>query len=515
MAEKINLDLLINREDLAIEEPKSNSLNKATISAQDLEKDGFFLMNVFKPDFQRETVEWDYKKITNFISSFLNRELIPAIILWQNSGGKVFVIDGAHRLSSLIAWINDDYGDGEITRRTFTNNVPEEQLILADKTRQYINEEIGSYKEIKNSLINPNKSNERYSEKARMLSSAAIQLQWVVGDVESAEKSFFNINQQGVPLNKTELALIKNRTAPNCIAARAIMRKGEGHRYWNKFNKNIQKEIEEISKEVFTLMYEPKLSTPIKTTDLPCCGKNSGSSLQMIYETVNLLNIQSREKSSDINGEDTLKSLKLVRKYLRLLSSNHESSLGLHPLIYFYADNGTFRPSNFYSFLLFVKMLDDRKKKNLFIKNRKKFEQMMPIIQENINFLTRKYRSALKATNHIVELYMAILEELNKGVVEDKVIVSLKTGNQEKYNSLPEVKIKEIFDESSDFDSRTKSEVFILMSKSKINLCGICEGAISGTTISIDHIERKEDGGKGVVANGQLTHPYCNTGFKN
>lgn len=514
MAEKINLDSLINREDLAIEEPNSQSVSKATISAQDLEKESFFLMNIFKPDFQRETVEWDSKKIANFISSFLNRELIPAIILWQNSGSKIFVIDGAHRLSSLIAWINDDYGDGEITRRIFKNNVPEEQMLAADKTRKFINETIGSYKEIKNSLANPNKSNEIYSTKARMLSSSAIQLQWVVGDVKSAEKSFFNINQEGVPLNKTELILIESRSKPNCIAARAVMRKGEGHRYWSKFEMGIQKSIEEISKEIYSLMYEPKLVTPIKKTDLPNCGKYSGSSLQLIFEVINFLNPQEKKTTQDIDGTETEKSLKVVRKYMRLLSSSHESSLGLHPLIYFYADNGTFRPSNFYSFLQFVKQLDDKDKKNLFINNREKFENMMPIIQESIIMLTRKHRSAIKATPHICELFFEILNELNNKIEISDVISNIKIKSN-KFKDLPEKILENSTENSADFGSKTKSEVFILTSKDSINKCGICGGAISGETISIDHIERKQDGGKGSVDNGQLTHPYCNTGYKN
>ena len=33
--------------------------------------------------------------------------------------------------------------------------------------------------------------------------------------------------------------------------------------------------------------------------------------------------------------------------------------------------------------------------------------------------------------------------------------------------------------------------------------------------ISVDHIERKQDGGKATIENAQLTHPYCNTGVKN
>lgn len=45
--------------------------------------------------------------------------------------------------------------------------------------------------------------------------------------------------------------------------------------------------------------------------------------------------------------------------------------------------------------------------------------------------------------------------------------------------------------------------------------CAICGGLLHTHSISIDHIQRKRDGGLGCVENGQLTHPYCNTGVKN
>ena len=33
-------------------------------------------------------------------------------------------------------------------------------------------------------------------------------------------------------------------------------------------------------------------------------------------------------------------------------------------------------------------------------------------------------------------------------------------------------------------------------------------------TISMDHAQRKQDGGTGSPDNAQLTHPYCNSGYK-
>ena len=105
---KVNLDALIANEDFEVEETISSGKKKETISIEDIKADSFFFVNLRKPDFQRETNEWDSQKITELIKSFVEGDLIPAVILWRSTGGYLFVIDGSHRLSALSAWINDD-----------------------------------------------------------------------------------------------------------------------------------------------------------------------------------------------------------------------------------------------------------------------------------------------------------------------------------------------------------------------------------------------------------------------
>ncbi|UUM28507.1 HNH endonuclease [Acinetobacter colistiniresistens] len=68
---------------------------------------------------------------------------------------------------------------------------------------------------------------------------------------------------------------------------------------------------------------------------------------------------------------------------------------------------------------------------------------------------------------------------------------------------------------SSDFNENRKSAVFIQESLKNINLCNICGCPVHKNSISIDHIQKKSDGGLGTIKNGQVTHPFCNTGFKN
>ena len=515
MAEKINLDALIPREDLETITCVQRGRKKDTVSISDLLSDSFFLLNIYKPDFQRETTEWDYEKIGSFVDSFIGYELIPAIILWQSSGGNVFVIDGAHRLSSLIAWLNDDYGDGIISRKFYDGNIPEEQLLIANKARKYIEKKIGSYHQYKNALTNPDIYDQSMVKKARLLSNAAIQLQWVEGDVSSAEKSFFNINQKAAPINPTEMDLIKSRKKANCITARAIMRMGMGHKYWEKFEEEIQSQIEELSKEVFELMFLPKLATPIKTLDVPMCGKHNSNSLTLIYEFVNICNSGHEFSPVDATGEETIWCLKNVRRIARLINSNHPSSLGLHPLVYFYARNGSFRLSAFYAFATFVIDLEKRKKKNFFIKHRKDFEKIYYSNSSLVQVIARKNRSALAGMKNVSNFFFEILNKLDLGIQADEVVNEIR--KQSEFSYLSETSHEwTLFQEvPTDFSNYQKSEVFITEALSKAPCCKICGGILHKNAISIDHIERKQDGGKAIIENAQLTHPYCNTGVKN
>ena len=105
----VNLDALIPREEFAVEDQQGGTSLIERISILHLE--GFiFGPDLRKPDFQRETIQWTPQKVADLVRAFVDADLIPAVILWR-AGRYVFVIDGAHRLSAIMAWILDDYGD--------------------------------------------------------------------------------------------------------------------------------------------------------------------------------------------------------------------------------------------------------------------------------------------------------------------------------------------------------------------------------------------------------------------
>jgi hypothetical protein len=104
-----------------------------------------------KPDFQRETNHWSPDQVATFIASFLDGELIPSLILWR-APAHIFVIDGGHRLSALRAWMEDDYGDGPISRDFFGGEIPQHQKQIATRTRALVERRVGRYTSLKASV---------------------------------------------------------------------------------------------------------------------------------------------------------------------------------------------------------------------------------------------------------------------------------------------------------------------------------------------------------------------------
>jgi Protein of unknown function DUF262/HNH endonuclease len=516
---KVNLDALIAREDFEVEENISSGKKKETISIEDIKVDSFFFPNVRKPDFQRETNEWDSPKICELIKSFIEGDLIPAIILWRSTGGYLFVIDGSHRLSALSAWVNDDYGDGIISKNFYDAIIPDEQIRIAEETRKIVNKIVGSYEDFRLALKSPEKVKPEIVKYAKNLGALAIQLQWVEGDARKAENSFFKINQQAAPIDPTELKLIESRRKPNSIAARAIIRSGKGHKYWSSFSTELQSEIQGLAAEINKIMFAPSIETgTVKTLDLPVGGKLYGSqTLPLILEFVNIVNgLDSKNKGivDDETGEETLKILKNVKRVSCRLNSNHPSSLGLHPAVYFYSQEGRYKPASFFAVVDFVMELDKKKTINDFIDIRSKFEEFVLEYDYLIQQIYRKYRSSQKSYPYISKLFSIIVSSFKSGKAIDELIQDIVASND--FRDLAfQSKTNEINYSSKDFSRNQKNAVYIRAALKSTPECKICGGLIHRNSISIDHIHRKQDGGMATLDNGQLTHPYCNTGYKN
>ena len=514
-SKNVNLDALIQREDFEASDESMNAASKiATLSINDLrEGSGLFLASVRKPDFQRETADWDIDKVARFIKSFVDGEFIPAVILWRSQAGLIFVIDGSHRLSSLIAWVNDDYGDGQFSLDAYDGAVPDEQRELAKKAREKINSEVGPYSDYYKALRAKHPDAD-IIVKARNLASRALPIQWIEGDVATAEKSFFNINQQATPIDPTELKLLQKRKSPSCIAPRSIMRAGKGHKYWHNFEQEVQDKIERLADSINKLLFEPAVKRPIKSLDLPICDKNNNT-LTLVYDFVSFANADDKnEDKDDLDGQATIRCLKNTEKLVQLFSSMAPGSYGLHPVIYCYSNKGNFRLASFYGAMEFVKNLSlNQSLRTKFIKNRKAFENFLFENDSVVQRIIDTYRRGTESAKHIAEYYTFLLERLDDG--KDGKEIQGELLATPKYQRLKLGFSDESDVTTADFNTGNKSEVFIRQSLQGAPRCAICGGYLHLHSISIDHIQRKREGGTGSAENGQLTHLYCNTGVKN
>ncbi len=522
---QVNLDALIPREDLEIKEIKPAAKQTPGINISSLRKGELFVESLRKPQFQRSTWEWSPDKVYNLVKSFTNGDLIPAIILWRGDGNN-FVIDGAHRLSALIAWVNDDYGIGNHSVSFFGSNMERGQVEKARQVKKMIEDDMGKYQDIVWAGQHQDKAPKERIEIAQRISALSIDLQWVPGNASQAEESFFRINEAASPLDATEKRLLKARNKPMAIAARAIIRSGGGHKYWGKFPTDNQEKIESIASELHDWLFKPQLETPVKTLDIPLAGKSySESTQELILNVVNFSNSvkivdASKIKKTDdfpeqsvsdetSEGQETIRYLTNTRKMLSNITGTFSSSLGLHPAIYFYSHQGRYQITAFMAILPLIKDYESKKQLMNFIMVRKRFEEFLWKHKNLIHQATTTWGSGAKGYNNLSKLFDYIIQQLRAVKTEEEILGLLD--EHEDYSFFKPGGRELNPKHRKTFSTESKSEVF--MREGIVNaLRGIiCGGYLHQNSIQIDHSLEIENGGIGNADNGGLTHPYCNS----
>jgi len=424
--------------------------------------------------------------------------------------------------------------NGKISKPFFGHDIPTEQKRLATATKALMEEQIGAYQRLKYIVQNPSETpSDTMLRRARNMGTFKIDLQWVEGNAATAEKSFFKINGSASIIDPTELGIIKARRKPNAIATRALMHAGSGHKYWSAFPQPTIDEIEKLSRDIYEALFKPILEAPIKTLDLPIAGQGySANSFKMMFDLVNLVNevtaamwqeekqVRRRRKEEpvpalpdDENGIKAVECLKTVRKAAWLISGDYSGSLGLHPVVYFYGSNGRFQPTAFLATVKFVSDLRARDAFYEFTEARYDFEEFLVKHRHFVNALGHSYGSRTRPLDALVTMYELILSEIQAGRRIDDEIVStlLAEPRLRELKSVSEVDNKQY---RRRFTKDEKSAAFLREAIDQPIRCKICKARLHARSISTDHKIRQQDGGTRDPQNAQLTHPYCNTGYK-
>ncbi len=519
----VNLDGLIPREDFRHESGGANSLaNLQILPVRDLD-DGVWPNMLKKPDFQRETASWTPDKVIDLIHCFVRGELIPSVILWQ-SNADIYVIDGAHRLSAILAWIHNDFGDGIFSKKHFNNRIPEEQAVIATRTRAELNKAVGSfadYKAARNHI-----PENLFGEQVIRVFTSGLFIQWVkAADAAAAEASFFKINQAITPLDPTERRILKSRESAHAISSRAIVRGGAGHKYWRDFDTTKQESIELMASSVHQSLFSPSMNQPIKTSDLPIGGYGYNA-LPFVFDLVSVSNnvkiADSTNKKNakdnipdDKDGSDTVKYFNSVKRDLGLITGTDPSSLGLHPVVYCYTGTGLFQPSYFIATLEFIKGLEQRSELVAFTHVRRPFEDFLLKHKNLLSQIGHELGSGKRSGSRLRRFLEFLFTEMRKGSDEGAVLAALRSHDE--FGSVSS-KIRVYSDSdgasSSRFGRATKSATFIKKAAENPVRCHICQAWVHKNSMHVDHVIPRREGGNASEGNAGIAHPYCNSTVK-
>jgi hypothetical protein len=521
VAQLVNLDAMIQRADFAALDAQVSFFEQVdTISVRDFTRGGLIGPSLRKPDFQRETNHWTPEQVCSLLECFVGGDLIPSVILWQSSA-HLFVIDGGHRLSALRAWVEDDYGDGPVSERYFGKVISKDQRRAAQRLRELIAARIGTWQHFQSRIESQDGSHED-RKRINTVATRGLAIQWVKGDPEKAENSFFRINTKGTPLDDVEELLLRNRRKSIPIVARAVIRAGQGHRYWSHFHELQRAEIEEKSIRLHRLLLDPEVQSPIKTLDLPLGGpKGVRNALTVLIDftsaatqsqTGQLTSIDSLKDDED--GSETIGALDKALSLASRLTGNGGGSLGLHPAVYFYGPTGRHSGPLFMGTALLIGQKLRQNDKQFFAKFcrvRGRLEKILIESKDLIATLVQKHPSARRSQKY-KELLGRLIEELLRNdateeIPEEKLI--------EFAGLLGRVVAATLTETRTEFSDDIKSQVFIKAALRSAIRCPVCHGYLDpAKSMSYDHATPVREGGQGSKDNCELTHPFCNQSVK-
>lgn len=504
-----------------------------------------------KPDFQRETNAWSPFQCKEFLESVFLGQIIPSIILWKSDENEMtYILDGAHRLSVIRAWMLDDWGDksGNYYERRDIDQIK----VIANNVRSLVNTAIGSFEDFKSSynklqvLIKDGKApknemGEREFRQANFYSdvigsNSTLVAQWETGDYNSAEQSFLRINRQGQPLDPWEATLIEYRKGSYSRTIMHIANSGESGHYWpieniSEHQREIVSKFSDTSKSIYTKLFVPPFVLPIQELTVPILV--APAYFQKHLYLLELIPLLVWNKIA-VDGEDQIELLKQDYKYdPEVVISNAETilntleqklghlvgdsdnplSLSLVPLVYWYNHRGEFLRSLLYGFLYWLFNGNEREirdRKIIFSGLRDKIEFILFHYKQEIAALAATAGAGLKATRTIASFFDQLLYCLN----DNKDIDIQNTAVEEKILQLTKQKRKEknVIRGSRTFTKRDKTQTNINELFSSSVRCHICNGIVNLKFggIQYDHVKEFHIVKTTDPTNMKPTHPFCN-----
>jgi hypothetical protein len=271
----------------------------------------------------------------------------------------------------------------------------------------------------------------------------------------------------------------------------------------------------------------PLGGNPLTTLDVPVAG-HGYNALPFIFDLVNQANgldiadsttkkVELKEVlPEDNDGRETLMYLNVVRKRIERITGDTPGSLGIHPIVYFYTRSGLFQPTAFLAISGLLENLAKRNKLNEFTKVRNNFEQFIIHYKEAMSILIHRFGSGGRSTPWLQKYYGEILEGLWASKSLDEIQADFAANQDFAFLTTPRPSgdRPESTQDKRSFSAGTKTAAFFASALPNGTRCGICGALIHRNSVHFDHIEPVSKGGSGDMSNAQVTHPYCDSTYK-
>jgi hypothetical protein len=532
------------------------------ITIKDLAPPESLALLLRKPDFQRATWAWTPLDCVDLLESVLKEQVVPSVIMWLSPDATWYVLDGGHRISVLIAWIEDDWGDKRGVGAYKDEIMETKAIVAARQVRELlVRRGIGSFKEYtaaakryqelrgkgKSPEQNMDALNLGYAKVARRWKSVRMgfPVQWVKGDYENAEKSFLKINKSGRQLSEWETKLVENRTSSFARAVMSISQFSNPEHCWPAGDEHdfelggaLQQEASDILKrvrELHELLFTPVYKAPIDDARQPLFATPYTQPEKKPRYLAELLTITEGKRGQEPETEALIardkekptkviieNGLKLVNNAYDVLSNIYgpsPRSLGLMPLVYFYNPQGVYVRSLLYGMLYWLnsgsQISDVQNRKKLFTIHRKAFEEViLESKEEIISRITRRIGSGSEVTYATARYYEGLLTLLikhNSRVDTDVFDAEHRELIENLGKGIADMTAAKSASKGRTYKGGTKTGVHVKDFLKTFQPCGICGGLYyPGLFTQVDHIQRHADGGPTTIDNGRNTHPFCN-----
>lgn len=269
------------------------------------------------------------------------------------------------------------------------------------------------------------------------------------------------------------------------------------------------------------------LSLPIKTLDVPVAGQGYGPQiLPFLFDLVNICNDVNVPDSSkkrlnkpdelprDEDGKQTIRFLSNVRSMIRRLCSNHPSSMGLHPALYFYSKSGVFQPAALLTYVTLMKEWQTNDFKE-FTAVRAQFEDFI-LANRGITEAVRRLGSGSRSRPRIRSLFKRLISDFRSGKSNGQIRTELLDDSDFAFIVADEIGNGPTARASDGKISRdSKGAAYLRDALPSAPKCKTCNGSLHHNGMQVGHIMARRDGGSGDLNNTMMQHPFCNSTVDN